>query len=382
MPRTVERLPLMSMTPGTARSLTVLHYGRAGARPKVYLQAAIHSNEFPGAMALHHLIPMLDKAQKAGRIKGEIVVVPHANPIGLSHVLMANHLGRYDFFGRDNFNRNYHDLADPVAEKIGKKLTGDAGRNVSMIRKAGLEALDEMIPSNEIQELRLYLMKRSIDSDVVIDLHCDSQASMHHFISQRDWPAIADLSAQIGATAIMYNAPYPYTMTFSGCNGSWWSKLADRFPDKPIPQACQSSTIEYRGQSDVNDALGAADATALYKFLQRRKVISGDPGRLPRALCTATPMEGMDVGYAPCEGVLVYRKREGTKVRKGETICEVFDPTSANPLKARTPVKSSTDGMLFSRRPDGRLAWPGMVCFRIAGPKALPHRKGRSGLDD
>jgi predicted deacylase len=98
-------------------------------------------------------------------------------------------------------------------------------------------------------------------------------------------------------------------MTFSGCNGSWWSKLADRFPDKPIPQGCQSSTIEYRGQSDVNDTYGAADATALYKFLQRRKVISGDPGRLPRALCTATPMEGMDVGYAPKEGVLVYKKR-------------------------------------------------------------------------
>ena len=80
MPRTVERLPLMSMTPGTARSLTVLRYGRAGARPKVYMQAAIHSNEFPGSMALAHLIPMLDRAQKAGRIKGEIVVLVDRAP--------------------------------------------------------------------------------------------------------------------------------------------------------------------------------------------------------------------------------------------------------------------------------------------------------------
>lgn len=382
MPRTVERLPLMSMTPGTGRTLNVIRYGRSGARPKVYLQASIHSGEFPGAMALHHLIPMLDRAQKAGRILGEIVVVPHANPIGLSQIIFAAHLGRYDFFGRDNFNRNYHDLFEPVAERVKGRLTNDAERNVRLIRAAGLAVLDEMIPSNEIQQLRLYLMKRSIDADVVIDLHCDAQAAMHHFISQRDWPAIADLSAQIGAKAVMYNAPYPFTMTFSGCNGSWWSKLADHFKGFPIPQACQSSTVEYRGQHDVNDRLGAADALNLYKFLQRRKAVAGNPGPLPRALCTATPMEGMDVGYAPVAGVLVYRLPEGSRVRKGETICEIVDPQSVNPLKARTPVKANTAGMLFSRRPDGRPAWPGMVCFRIAGPKALPHRKGRSGLDD
>ena len=45
-------------------------------------------------------------------------------------------------------------------------------------------------------------------------------------------------------------------------------------------------------------------------------------------------------------------------------------------------VKARTDGILFSRRTDGRLAWPGMVLFRIAGAKRLAHRKGLSGLDD
>lgn len=382
MPRIVERVPLMSMTPGTARVLTVFRYGRAGARPKAYLQAAIHANEFPGTMALHHLVPMLDRAQKAGRIKGEIVIVPTANPIGLSQVLMQTHLGRYDFVGRDNFNRNYHDLAEPVAERVGKKLTNDARRNVNMIRAAGLAVLNEITPANEIQDQRLQLMRRSIDADIVIDLHCDAQAALHHFISRRDWPAISDLSAQIGAVAVMYNTPYPFTMTFSGCNGSWWSKLKDMFPDKPIPQACQSSTIEYRGQHDVDHGLGEADALNLYKFLQRRGVVSGNPGPLPRAKCSATPMDGMDVGYAPSAGVLTYLKPEGSKVRKGKTICEVIDPIGADPLNARTPVKARTDGVLFSRRPNGRLAWPGMVIFRIAGPKPLPHRTGKSGLDD
>ena len=382
MARTVERIALKTMTPGTERVLTVFRYGRPGARPKAYLQAAIHANEFPGTMALHHLVPMLDKADKAGKIKGEIVIVPAANPIGLAQVLHNTHLGRYDFFGRDNFNRNYHDLTEPVAERVKKRLTNSAGRNVKLIREAGLAVLNAMKPANEIQDQRLQLMRRSIDADIVIDLHCDAQAAMHHFISKRDWPAIADLSAEIGAVAVLYNAPYPTTMTFSGCNGSWWSKLADRFPKHPIPQACQSSTIEYRGQHHVTHEFGALDAANLFRFLVRRGVVAGDPGKPPKPLCTATPMDGMDVGYAPSAGILTYMKPEGSKVRKGETICEVIDPIAADPPKARTPVKSKTAGMLFSRRPDGRLAWPGMVCFRIAGPKALKHRKGSTGLDD
>jgi hypothetical protein len=45
-------------------------------------------------------------------------------------------------------------------------------------------------------------------------------------------------------------------------------------------------------------------------------------------------------------------------------------------------MRSRTDGILFSRRRDGALAWPGMVAYRIAGAKPLAHRKGMSGLDD
>jgi hypothetical protein len=38
--------------------------------------------------------------------------------------------------------------------------------------------------------------------------------------------------------------------------------------------------------------------------------------------------------------------------------------------------------VLFSRRLDGYLSWPGQVMYRICGPKPLPHRIGATGLDD
>ena len=68
MAHTRFQIPLPSMTPGNARHVVVHRFGTLGARPKVYLQAAVHANEFPGAMALHHLMPLLLKADALGQL--------------------------------------------------------------------------------------------------------------------------------------------------------------------------------------------------------------------------------------------------------------------------------------------------------------------------
>jgi hypothetical protein len=383
MPHVKRTIALPAMTPGTGRRLVVHRFGKPGARPKAYLQAAIHANELPGAMALHHLMPMLVEADRRGRIRGEIVVVPTVNPIGLSQLVGNNHLGRYDFLGRDNFNRNWPDLSGALAERIGRQLGRSPTENVARIRKAVLASLDAMRPANELQTLRVEVMKLSVDADVVLDLHCDNEAALHLFISRQDWPGPARvLAADIGAEATLYNDPYPEIPTFSGVNSALWPRLAARFPEASIPQACFSATVEYRGQHDVSHRLGEADARNLYRFLVRRGIISGRAGKPPRLKAQATPIGGMDVGYAPKAGILVYHAAKGSRVRKGEPVCEVIDPSDPRGPKARTQVLARADGILFSRKLDGRLAWPGMVLFRIAGAKLLAHRKGLSSLDD
>ncbi len=383
MPYVKRTIALPSMTPGTGRRLVVHRFGKSGARPKAYLQAAIHANELPGAMALHHLMPMLVEADRRGRIRGEIVLVPTVNPIGLSQLVGNNHLGRYDFLGRDNFNRNWHDLSGAVAERVGRQLGRNPAENVARIRNAALASLGAMRPTNELQTLRVEVMKLSIDADVALDLHCDNEAALHLFISRQDWPVLARvLAADIGAEATLYNDPYPEIPTFSGVNSALWPRLAARYPQAGIPQACFSATVEYRSQHDVSHELGETDARNLYRFLVRRGIISGRAGKLPRLRAQATPIGGMDVGYAPKTGILVYRAATGSRVRKGESVCEVIDPSDVRGPRARTQVLARADGILFSRKVNGRLAWPGMVLFRIAGAKLLAHRKGLSGLDD
>ena len=74
------RIQLPSMTPGSARHVVVHRFGTLGARPKVYLQAAVHANEFPGAMACTTCCRSWLEAERLGRIAGEVVVVPYRQP--------------------------------------------------------------------------------------------------------------------------------------------------------------------------------------------------------------------------------------------------------------------------------------------------------------
>jgi predicted deacylase len=357
------------------------------------MQAAIHANEMPGTMALHHLMPMLTEADKKGLIQGEIILVPTVNPIGQSQLVGNSHAGRYNHLSNENFNRNWIDVSEPVAQKVWKKIGTNPEANVKMIRKAALEALNEMKPANELQTLRVEMQKLSTDADYVLDLHCDIYAALHLFTAHNDWikgptgplgnaGAVQALAADLGVEATMYNDPYPSTLTFSGVNSALWARLQDKFPQAHIPQACMSVTLEMRSQHDVSDAQGLSDAKNLYRWLVRQGVVGGKAAPLPKMKSAASPMSGMDVGYSKGTGFLVFHVKPGAKVKKGQAICDVIDPANPNGPKARTSYTSQTDGILFSRRLDGYLSWPGQVMFRIAGPKPLAHRIGMSGLDD
>jgi predicted deacylase len=216
-------------------------------------------------------------------------------------------------------------------------------------------------------------------------LHCDIYAALHLFTAKNDWlkgptgplgnqGALAALAADLGVEATLYNDPYPSTLTFSGVNSALWARLQNKFPHAQIPQACMSVTLEMRSQHDVSDELGQSDAKNLYRWLVRQGVLEGKAPPLSKMKTPASPISGMDVGYSSGTGFLVFHVKPGAKVKKGQAICDVIDPANPN--------KSQTDGVLFSRRLDGYLSWPGQVMYRIAGPKPLAHRIGMSGLDD
>lgn len=375
MAKRIERISLGSTSPGTERYLLAHHYGKPGARPKAYLQAAIHADEIPAMMAAHHLIRMLDEAEKRGEIKGEIIVVPVANPIGLAQNINGNHLGRSELRGGGNFNRNWPDMFEGLTEAVESRLSPDAARNVAVIREAMGRKLAGMRGESEFPRMRIELYKLAYDADIILDMHCDDEAMMHIYLTNDFWPNGADLAAETGSHAV-FLATDSGGQSFEEQIYLAFHKLRVHFGERfPIPIAVLTSTIEFRGQFDVFDDVGSRDGRALFRFMQRRQIIAGDPGTLPQLLCEATPLDGADYMRAPKAGILSYHVKIGDMVHKGDLVAEIIDPLAEDQERARTPMLAVTDGIVISRC-SKKLVAPGEGITMIAGKEPLPHRKG------
>ncbi|WP_395678141.1 succinylglutamate desuccinylase/aspartoacylase family protein [Inquilinus sp.] len=373
MSKTVRQIPLPSPSLGTSRAVTVHRYGEPGARPKAYIQAGLHADELPGMLTAHHLLRRLDALDAAGAIRGEIVVVPAANPIGLSQSVLEYHVGRFALDGRGNFNRHYPDLAPIVAPRIAGQLTGDAERNIRLVRAALLAALAEQQPADETGALRKTLLGLSIDADVVLDLHCDNRAPVHVYLGTPLWPDGEDLAREFEAEAVLL-AEESGDNPFDEANSSPWWVLSRLLGDAhPLPPACLAATIELRGQADVDDGTAGADADALIRFLQRRGLVAGDPGPLPEARCEATPLAGNEMLRAPAPGIVTYSQPLGARLRRGDHVADIVDPTAADPAQARTPLHAGVDGVLWSLCLH-RLVRPGDIVAKIAGAEPIEGR--------
>jgi predicted deacylase len=379
MPVRSDRLPLLTVSPGTTRELTVHRFGQPGARPKIYLQAALHADETPGLLVQHHLYGLLEEAERRGAVRGEVILVPYANPIGLSQFTNGENMGRYEQGGGGNFNRNWPDLCAAVADGLEDRLGDDAEANIAVIRQAMADHLTAQEPSSELHSLRLTLARLACDADVVLDLHCDDQALMHLFLIPAHWPQAADLAADLGCRAVLLaedSGGSSFDETFS----TPWTRLAARYPQHPIPAACLAGTVELRGRSDVDDTTARADAEALFHSLQRFGAVSGNPPPPPAALCEATRLDATDTVRSPAAGVVAYAVELGQVVNKGDIIAWVVDPTQA-PEKARHAIATEAAGVVLSQRSQ-RYVRPGMVLAKVVGKDPLPSRQGSYLLED
>ena len=162
---TVERIELPSPAPGTRRHLLVHRFGREGARPKAYLQAGLHADELPGVAILVHLLERLEALDATGAVRGEVVVVPVANPVGLAQSVMGQTLGRYDLAQMSNFNRGWPELGEAVAERVGGRLGGDADANGELVRETMVELARELPADSENAALRKELFCTAVGAD-------------------------------------------------------------------------------------------------------------------------------------------------------------------------------------------------------------------------
>lgn len=370
--------PLLSQSLGSQKHLVSFRYGEPDARPKVYMQASLHAEELPGMLVAHHLRTFLQRAHDDGRLQGQVVLVPAANPIGLTQRLDHHAQGRFEFGTSENFNRHYPDMAEAVWPVVQGRMGPDAGANVAAVRSAMGAWLEQWQPATELESLRRHLMLLSHDADLVLDLHCDCESVMHMYCEETCWPALEPLARLLECRAVLLakdSGGGPFDERLSGV---WW-QLGERLKaaglNMPLPQACASTTVELRGEGEVSHPLALMDAQAITAFLAHAGVLrstSAATPALPAPACKATPLAGSQTLRSDRPGVLVYLVRPGQSVALGDVIAEVIDPTSAGGSTVHQ-VKAGVSGVLYAVVRE-RYVMAGGEVGKIAGAK--PFRTG------
>jgi predicted deacylase len=370
----IRHYPLPAASLGRQTTVTSLHFGTPGARPKVYLQASLHAEELPGMLVAHHLRQRLQAAEAAGQISGEVVLVPVANPIGLAQRLDHKPMGRFELSSSENFNRHYPDLAQVAFERVQGRLTQDGAANVATVRQAIADWLAEQRPQTELEGLRHTLTRLAFDADVVIDLHCDCEAVMHFYTERHCWPVLEPLSRYLGSEAVLLAGAATNGGPFDEQLSGLWSELPALLRaaghELPLPTGCASTTVELRGEADVTHPLAEQDSAAVWAYLQHLGIVAGHPPALPPARCEATPLAGSETLKAPCPGVLVFLADVGQRLAAGDAVAEIIDPTSGTV----STVCAGTAGVFYARI-QHRYIQAGLEIGKIAG--AVPFRTGK-----
>jgi predicted deacylase len=359
--------------PGIASyQLTSFHYGSAGSGRKAYIQAALHADEVPAMLVAHCLKRELDRLDAEGRIRGEIVLAPAANPVGLSQVVHGMPFGRFDLGTGANFNRAFRHVADELKATLAGRLGADAAANVATIRSEARAAVARWEPVDHVDVLKKTLLGMAIDADIVLDLHCDNEAVLHMYAGSALADKATPLAALLGARVVLLSDASGGEPFDEACSRLWWDLAAHFGPDTPIPPACAAITVELRGEMDVRYDLAERDAQALLQYLAREGIIDIAQQALPplpEALCAPTPLAGVERLDAPQSGVLVFLKALGEPVKAGEAVADIVNPVTG----VTATVRASRDGLLFASTAHRHLL-RGMHICKIAG--ATPFRSG------
>jgi len=360
-----EPIDLISATPGQRHVLTVLRYGRAGMGPKAMIQAALHADEVPAMLVAQKLRTLLAELEAQGQLRGEVILVPYANPLGLSQHLLGQHQGRFDLRDGINFNRSVPDLSPAVIAAVQGSLGADEAANAVLVRQALRDAAAALRARDPVNDLKNRLLQLAVDSDIVLDVHCDSQAVMHLYALTPQADLAVELGALLGAQAVLLATESGDQPFDEACSRPWY-QLQERFPGHPIPLGCFSTTIELRGEADTDHALALQDAQAIVEFLRRRGVVAGTPAALPVALCQPTPLAGSEAVTALRAGVVVFHKAPGDWVAMGDVVADLVDVDSG----AVEPLRAQSAGVLYARIAT-RWATPGKRLAKIAGSTLL-----------
>lgn len=313
-------------TPGIEWRVPVLRFkGSEPKSPKTYIQAALHANELPGTALLHFLCEKLREAESAGRIAGDITIVPQANPIGAAQSHFGELQGRFDLGSRTNFNRDFPLISLGDRDELIEDLDG--------------------YPSTD--RLKRQLMHMALGADLVLDLHCDDESLQYAYIDEAFWPEASDLASALAMDAVLLSDGE--SSAFEEAIGFAWKYEVPGEKRARLPGKL-SVTVELRGRRDVYPEMARRDAEGLWQFLAARGIV-GDAGVSPSAFSgPAVPLDNIEMIRSPESGTLLFHRNIGERVSEGDLLATIV--TRPGLADGGIEIRAPQAGLIVTRVSD------------------------------
>ena len=355
------RTELPNLVSGQPLFLESRSFGETGRGRRAYIQAGLHADEHPGILVIQHLVAMLDDYEKQDRILGEITLVPLANSVGMMQNVLGYWAGRFDLSNGENFNRNFPDLSQALEKRL---LAGETDPALML-----QQSLADTVPTDTVGQMKHLLLTEALKHDLVLDLHCDTDAVLHLYTNRLHTERARKLAQALGADVIFVE-DFAGGQPFDEAIFRVWKWFCDRelLGSQTVPF---SVTVELRGQADVSDVLAKQDAEAIIAFLANEGIISAQPAiSVNPTRIKVYPLEGASHLQAPASGILAWLKKPGDTVTSGEHLADIVSVSDGQ----RTPVYSNVNGVMVAR-PVMKMIRAGQRVALLAGSDRLNDRQ-------
>ena len=321
-----EVMHVGEMASGAALTVPVYRLKGDSNAPSVYIQANMHGAEVQGNAVIYQLLELLRSNELMTDIKGDITLVPYANPVGCNHKNGEYTLGRFDPITGVNWNRMYHFNQEVIVPFAQAHIDSDITQVRSAFRQLLLDEIDQKLDHNNFglttgQRIAYQLQRMAHQADFVLDLHTGPISSKHLYC-----PEYAKASASYFDIAHTIIIPNSFDGAMDEATFCPWWTLQQAFADlgRNFTIYNESFTVELGSQEQIDLDVAKEDALSILSYLNYKGVIEHaafKPQEMTRYACYLKDYKAF---YSPMGGMVDYLAEFGQLLKAGQPLARIL----------------------------------------------------------
>ena len=281
---------------------------KGGPGKKVYIQAGVHGTEVQGSAVCMMLMDAIGKLDEQD-LKGEVTLVPNANPHGLNSKVGEHTIGPFDLATGLNWNRAYFSLT------VGESLSASVEETKAFFVKQ-LQAMDPGPKTSSMKRHAWVLQNLAQDADIVLDLHTSARGSRYAYGPPHAIECMRDLHV---TDYIELSGKFGGALD-EAISCPWMAWLS-RFPKtQHVPFGLP---LELGDQEHIDLLEAQRDAEGILNLLKRQGVLSGTAETPTQPKWYASENQFKEV-FAPHGGLFSYRAQVGSSILEGDLLGELL----------------------------------------------------------